>query len=197
MPYPNYNQLCEEDLYSIVAYIKSLQPKENKVPERELKFPLNFLIKTMNIERYTPKEAPPKSDKISYGKYVLTIASCRDCHSPSVEGEPVPGMDLAGGTEMKLPWGTIRPANLTPDKETGIGSWTKEDFINRFKYYDTDSTRNIPVKMTDFNSIMPWTLYAGMNEEDLGAIYDYLQTVKPVKNRVLKWSPPRESITKK
>jgi hypothetical protein len=197
MPFSNYNQLSEEDLYSIVAYIKSLKPIDNKTPERELNFPLNFIIKTLAIEHYTPKEAPNKSDIINYGKYLVTIASCGDCHTPSKEGEVVPGMEFAGGGDFNLPWGIIRPANLTPDIETGIGSLTKEDFIKKFKYYDSETGKNIPVKSSEFNSVMPWTLYAGMSEEDLGAIYEYLKTVKPVKNMVVKWTPHQKSITKK
>ena len=198
MPISNLNQLSEEDLYSIVAYVKSLKPIEHKTPERELNFPLNLLVKTMAIEHYTPKEAPNKSDIINYGKYMVTIASCKDCHTPTKDGEALPGMEFAGGEEYNLPWGTIRPANITPDVETGIGTLTKEDFINKFKFYDSDSSKNIPVKENEFNTIMPWTLYGGMSEEDLGAIYEYLRTVKPVKHKVEKWTPPQAgSITQK
>lgn len=197
MPFMNYNNLSKEDLYSIVAYIKSLKPIENEIPERELNFPLNFLINTMAIERYTPKESVDKSDKINYGKYLTTIAVCADCHTPVKEGEPIAGMDFAGGAEFDLPWGIVRPANLTPDKETGIGNWTKEDFIKRFKNYDNEESKNVSVNMSEFNSVMPWTMYAGMTEEDLGAIYDYLRTLKPVKNRIERWTPPQANISQK
>jgi hypothetical protein len=197
MPFYFYNNLSEEDLYSIVAYIKSLKPIENQIPERELNFPFNLLVNTLTLESYTPKESIDKSDKFNYGKYITTIAICSDCHTPMKEGEPIPGMDFAGGAEFNLPWGIVRPANLTPDKETGIGNWTKEDFIKRFKNYDNEEAKNVSVTMSEFNSVMPWTMYAGMSEEDLGAIYDYLMTQKPVKNRVEKWTPPKQNLSHK
>ena len=81
----------------------------------------------------------------------------------------------------------LRSANITPDRENGIGVWTKEQFITRFRTY-ADGIYNAPdVKEGEFNTIMPWTFYAGMTDEDLGAIYDYLRTIKPIPIRVTKF----------
>ncbi len=189
MPYYSFNHLTQEDLYSIVAYIKSLKPIENKVPDSELDFPLNLLVKTMPIKTYSPAPPEDKNNSVEYGKYLVTIASCSGCHTPTKKGEPLPGMDLAGGEEFHLPWGTIRTANITPDPETGIGNWTKENFVNQFKSFDSDSAKNVAVGPHDFNTVMPWTLFAGMSKEDLGAIYDYLRTVKPVYHIVKRFTP--------
>ncbi|OGU77146.1 MAG: cytochrome C [Ignavibacteria bacterium RBG_16_34_14] len=197
MPYLGYNHLSQEDLYSIVAYIRSLKPIENKVPDTELNFPLNLIVKTIPLQNYTPKETVNKSDVLKYGKYLATIAGCEGCHTPTDQGEPLPGMDFAGGEEFTLPHGVVRSLNITPDTETGIGNWTKEDFIKRFKYYDTDSTRNIPVGPEEFNTVMPWTMFAGMTEEDLGAIYEYLRTIKPVKNKVERFTPHNKTTASK
>ena len=196
MPYYNYNQLSEEDVYSIISYVRSLTPVENKTPERELNFPLNLLINTMALKNYTPKESIDKNDLVNYGKYLVTIASCGDCHTPAIDGQPDMEREFAGGNEFKLPIGIIRPANLTPD-ETGLGNWTKDDFIKKFKYFDTEAGRNIATGPNDFNSVMPWTLYGGMTEEDLGAIYEYLRTLKPVKNVVQKWTPAQQMASGK
>ncbi|MGN6542716.1 MAG: cytochrome C, partial [Ginsengibacter sp.] len=74
-------------------------------------------------------------------------------------------------------------ANITPDKETGIGTWTAEQFVTRFKTYSNPA--NIAeMGATDVNTIMPWTMFAGMDTSDLRSIYAYLQTVKPIKNHV-------------
>ncbi len=191
MPYLGLNHLTQNDLYSIVAYIRSLQPLENKVPETELDFPLNLIVKTIPPKTYTPSPEPDRNDPVSYGKYLVTIADCAGCHTPSEKGEPKPGMDFAGGQEFIFPQGTLRPANITPDNETGIGKWTKEDFILRFKSFDSDSARNMMVDPNGFNTIMPWTLMAGMTEEDLGDIYSYLRTVKPVNNLVVHFTPAK------
>jgi len=185
MPYPNYNNLTEEDVYSIVAYIKTLEPQEKQIPDTELNFPLNLIVKTMPIQTYTPAKEIDKSNTIEYGKYLVKIASCSECHTPSDKGDPLPGMYLAGGSEFEFPAGVVRSLNITPDTETGIGNWTKDDFLKRFKFYDNEEAHNVPINMeTEFNTPMPWLMYSGMTDEDLGAIYDYLRTVTPVKHKV-------------
>ena len=104
-------------------------------------------------------------------------------------GQYVDGMDYAGGRQFKLSSGVVTSSNITPSLESGIGRWTKEIFIRRFKYFDTDSTHIIPVGQKDFNTPMPWTMYAGMTAEDLAAIFKYLKSCKPVVNKVVKWTP--------
>jgi mono/diheme cytochrome c family protein len=196
MPYLKYTHLNQEDLYSLIAYIRSLKPIKNEIADRELDFPLNFLVRTMPLKTYSPAPVVDKNNAPEYGKYLVTIAGCEDCHTPSEKGEPLPGMNFAGGGEFTLPFGTIRTANITPDPETGIGNWTKDNFINRFKSFDSDSAKNIAVGPHDFNTIMPWTLYSGMTTEDLSAIYDYLRTVKPVHHPVNRFTPSKESVAK-
>ena len=188
MPYMNYRTMDQEDLYSIVAYIRSLDPVEKTYPEAAFKFPFSMILKTI------PKEAdlqpkPDTSNVVAYGKYIVTMASCNDCHTPmNDKGQFIEGMYLAGGQEFPLPGGIVRPMNITPDKETGIGEWDKQTFIERFKMYDDPSMHEIPVAQGEFNSLMPWLQYAGMTERDLGAIYEYLRTVPPVKNQVERWT---------
>ncbi|MBL7960601.1 c-type cytochrome [bacterium] len=191
MPYHNYRQADKEDIYAIIAYIKTLKPVENQVKQRSLNFPLNLIVRTIP-KPADFKKRPETTDTIAYGRYMTTLASCGDCHTPQEKGEPIQGMDFAGGLKFIMPWGTIRTANITPDIETGIGSWTKEQFIKRFKTFDNDAATQIVLKPPfdegHFNTLMPWTQYAGMTEEDLGAIYTFLRTVKPVKNKVQKYS---------
>ena len=190
MPYPNYNQFSEEDLYSIVAYIRTLEPQEKNIPETELNFPLNLIVKTMPIQTYSPAKEINKSNTVAYGNYLVTLASCSECHTPSDQGDPLPGMTMAGGQAFNFPGGVVRSLNITPDNETGIGTWTKEDFIARFRFYSGEDAHNVPVNIEkDFNTPMPWLMYAGMTDEDLSSIYDYLRTVTPVKNRVERFTP--------
>lgn len=188
MPYPNYNKLSQDDLYAIVAYVRSLQPIENKLPDTELNFPLNFIVKTMPIKSRNPMKFD-RNNPLEYGKYLVTLAGCVFCHTQSEKGKPLPGMEFAGGEGFHLPGGIVRTANITPDTETGIGQWSKEVFIKRFKNYENDSAKVVSVSENDFNTPMPWTMYAGMTEEDLSAIYDYLRTVKPIRNRVERFTP--------
>lgn len=192
MPYTGYNNMSKEDVYSLVSFIRSIEPKKNNIPDRSLDFPMNFIVKLIPPQSYQPKNTPDRNDKVAYGKYLVTIASCEDCHTTSKEGEPVSGMRFAGGNEFVSPLGTIRTANITPDENTGIGKWTRVDFIKKFKSMASDSAKNIAVTPGEFNSIMPWTMYGGMTEEDLGSIYDYLRTMPAVSNRVNRFTPPQD-----
>jgi hypothetical protein len=79
-------------------------------------------------------------------------------------------------------------SNITPDAETGLGNWSKEAFINRFHAYDLLLNAPIVLSKGDMQTIMPWTMYAGLTETDLGAIYSYLQSLNPVKKRVVKFN---------
>jgi hypothetical protein len=108
---------------------------------------------------------------------------CRLPH-PAWHGRFIEKAAFAGGTEIKLANQVLKTANITPDTETGIGNWTKTAFISRFKTYDP-ATFKAPEVENGFNTVMPWSMYAGMSEQDLGAIYDYLKTVKPVRTHGL------------
>jgi hypothetical protein len=189
MPYPGYNHLTREDLYSIVAYIRSLLPIKNEIPERTLNFPLNLIVKTIPPKSYSPSIEPDKNNPAEYGKYLVTIAGCYDCHTQMMKGNYIAEKSFAGGFEFHLPGGTVRSANITPDNSTGIGGWSKEQFIELFKASDPDSNKISSVERGAFNSVMPWTMYGGMNRADLGAIYEYLRTVSPVTNSVTTFSP--------
>jgi len=192
MPFLSYRKLSKEDLYSIIAYIRTLKPIQNEVPESSINFPVSLIIKTLPEDYTANIPEPDKNDPKEYGKYLVTAASCADCHTKMEKGEPVKGMDFAGGNTYKTHWGIIRSANITPDKETGIGNWTKEMFIARFKAYNLEEVQNMKVNGHEFNSVMPWTLLSGMTEEDLGAVYDYLMTQKPVRNSITRYTPPEQ-----
>lgn len=187
MPHPNYGKMDREDLYSIIAYLRTLKPIENVVPESKADFPMNFIINTI------PKKAeyskiPNANDQVAYGAYLFTAAACGDCHTKKDKGSPVPGMELAGGFEFPMPTGgVVRSSNITPDKETGIGNWNEEFFVKRFKTYSDSTYKAADIKKGDFNTVMPWTMFTNMKTEDLKAIYAYLKTVKPIKNRVTKF----------
>lgn len=189
MPYPAYSKMDPEDVKSIIAYLRTLHPIENKVSESSLNFPLNLIVRTIPKDA-EPMKKPSPSDSLAYGKYLTTIAACYDCHTMMVRGEPVKGMEYAGGFEFKdSRFGIVRSGNITPDNETGIGKLTAEQFVSKFKFYSTPENQKIPVSKGGFQSVMPWTMYAGMDTSDLRSIYKYLRTLKPVKHKVEKFSP--------
>jgi mono/diheme cytochrome c family protein len=188
MPYPNFNTMSEEDILSIIAYIRTLKPIENNPPQTVLKTPMNLIVRTIPMKR-APGRDPDTSNTYEYGKYLVTAASCADCHTQQEKGKKLPGMDFAGGFKFPFPTGDVaRSANITPDEETGIGAWSESDFVSRFKFYDNAEARTLKPEAVGYNTVMPWTMYAGMTERDLAAIYKYLRTVAPVKNKVEKYT---------
>lgn len=186
MPYPMYAQMSQEDVYAIVAYLRTLKPIDHTPPRSQLRFPMSLIVNTIP-KPYTPVSAPDRSDSVAYGRYLTTIAACGECHTQKDHGQPLPGMELAGGFEFPLPTGkVVRSANITPDADTGIGNWTKAYFIAQFKRFAKPESHTIPIE-DGYNTVMPWTMYAGMTDADLGAIYDYLRTIPAVKNGVDKF----------
>jgi mono/diheme cytochrome c family protein len=186
MPWPFFSKLDREDIYSVIAYIRTLKPENTSYPKAKLDFPLNIIVHTIP-QKATLGKRPDTTDMVKYGEYMVQSAACRECHTQDDQGKPLPGLDFAGGKKFMLLGNTLSTANLTPDKETGIGNWTKEDFLNRFRRFrDRSNTINVNPK-TEFQTIMPWYNYAGMTDTDLSAIYAYLRTIKPVKNKVTKY----------
>lgn len=94
-------------------------------------------------------------------------------------------MTFAGGADFALPrGGVVHSANIAPDLKTGIGSWSREASIGRCQAFRPARNKPAPVADGNFNTVMPWTMYAGMTDQDLAAIYAYLRTVKPMAHDV-------------
>jgi mono/diheme cytochrome c family protein len=187
MPYPHFGAMDEEDVHAVLAYVRSLKAIENTPPRSTLSFPLNLIVRTIPAPNTFTKRPSPE-DKVAYGKYITRSALCSDCHTPIDErGTPLPGMDFAGGQEFYETGYRVRSANITPDANTGIGTWTETQFIDKFKGFETPTNATLAEHERAQNTVMPITAYAGMTREDLSAIYAYLRTLKPVTNRVEKF----------
>jgi mono/diheme cytochrome c family protein len=191
MPYPSYRALSEGDAEAIVAYIRTLTPVAREIPASQLDFPMNVLIRTLP-EPYAAPPSPDRSSPVAYGQYLTKIARCPVCHTRSEGGSPVQGMEFAGGADFDVPRADrVQSANITPDSETGIGDWPRAFFIARFRDPTSARTQRLPLRDRRFNTVMPWTMFAGMTDEDLSAIYAYLRTVRPVRNQVARFTDPR------
>lgn len=184
MPYEAFRTMAREDAESIVAFIRTLPPAEGIIPRSTLNFPLNLLLRTFPRPATLPATRPDPSDRVAYGRYLTTLASCVACHSQMDQGKPRAGMQFAGGLEFKMPAGGVqRSANITPDPETGIGRWTEAQFVERFKSVAEAPESELALNGRS-NTEMPWRDFGGMTREDLGAVYAYLRTVPPVRHVV-------------
>ena len=186
MPWQSYSKMAREDVYDIIAYIRTLKPLESSYPARQLDFPLNIIVHTMPAKA-TLGTRPAESDTLKYGAYLVQSAACKDCHTQNDKGSPLPGMDFAGGRPFQINGGVVRSSNITGDATTGLGKWTKEQFITRFAMYADSNYTPAAVKNKEFQTVMPWAMYGKLKKTDLAAMYAYLKTVKPVKNQVIKF----------
>lgn len=186
MPYQAYGKMDKEDIYSIIAYIRTLPEHESKTQERKLDFPLNFMVNTIP-QKAEHQPIPREEDQVAYGAYIVNAAACKECHTKSEKGALIEGMEYAGGAGFALPSGMVYSANLTPDDETGIGKWTKEQFVGKFKMYADSAYHPQSVEHDGFQTIMPWMMYRDMKSSDLEAAFVYLKSLKPIKNQVTKF----------
>ena len=108
---------------------------------------------------------------VKNGEYLALAGDCISCHT-APGGKP-----YAGGLKMKTPFGFLLSPNITPDVETGIGSWSKDDFARALQ-------EGINKKGQDLYPAMPFTSYTKVTRADVDAIYDYLRTLQPVSNAV-------------
>jgi mono/diheme cytochrome c family protein len=182
MPYPHFRNMSDEDVQSVVAYLDTLSPVRNPLPQTHLTFPIALLIK--GVPQPVGSVPPPgRSDKLKYGQYLVTLADCVGCHTPRQKfGQPIPGMELAGGQVSATSLGTVVSANITPDLETGIGKWSEEYFLKKFYDYKEYAAGGAP--KTEAFTVMPWLAFSQLPPEDLGAIYAFLRTKKPVHHPV-------------
>lgn len=192
MPYYNYRHMSKDDAAGIVAYLRTLKPIPDSVPKRNLAaYPPGFLAswyQSLYLNDAGKTNIPPGADeRTTRGAYLFTLGGCRGCHTPLDRKLFVFQKDslLAGGLLFSHPGFTVRSANLTPDSATGIGSWTAETFLAKFKNYRNRKAYDYdPGK---HNTDMPWSILAKMTDEDLKSIYSYLRSIKPVHNQVEKW----------
>ena len=123
---------------------------------------MNLIMRTLPTPVTLPAHAPPRTDRVAYGRYLATIASCATCHTRMDRGRPIEGMAYAGGFEFTTRLGHKQySANITPDMATGIGAWTEEAFIGRFKAV-ADAPESELVLNGRPNTEMPWRDYGGM-----------------------------------
>lgn len=186
MPFEWYRGMSDEDLLAIVAYMKSLPPVHNPVPANRLNFVPKALLAFKVIKPQPPVTepiiAPAPGPTIEYGKYLSShLSSCAECHTPRnpqtgqfYMDRPFTGQSLTFEEEGIA----ITPPNLTPDQETGIGTWTEDQFLTAIR---TGVRPDGHVIMPMF---MPWLIYRELSDDDLRAIYRYLQSLPAESNQV-------------
>jgi mono/diheme cytochrome c family protein len=174
MPYRDYKNLSDEDVASVVVFLRSLSPTRNALPASKVNFPVNYLVRS----EPEPVSAPvpvSQSDPLSRGKYLVSVGC--GCHNAR------PNLRFGGGEVLAGPWGTVTSPNITPDP-SGINYYSESGFVTVL--------RTGYVGARKLSSIMPFGDLKNLNDDDLKAIYAYLQTLPAVKHRVDNSLPPTD-----
>ncbi|HEY1679218.1 MAG TPA: c-type cytochrome [Candidatus Sulfotelmatobacter sp.] len=173
MPYEGFKTLSDDDIASVVVYLRSVAPVKNALPPMEINFPVNYLVRSAPEPITEPVPGPNMSDPLARGKYMVTLGC--GCHNPTEQS------GYGGGERLKGPWGDVVSANLTSDP-SGIRYYTEGTFIS--------AMRTGFVGARKLNSIMPFIQIRKLSDDDLKAIFAYLKTLPPVKHRVDNTLPP-------
>ena len=176
MPYLEYNTLYEEDLVAIVSWVRSLDPIEDTPRESKYSFPFSLILRTLPLP-YEPIQAPANPTPVERGEYLVGHAGCYHCHTPFDKGKYDESMSFAGGHVLVFEHTDQISPNITMDEETGIGAWTEESFIAMFRAYASDEGKRLKASDRGGPTIMPWSSYGGMTDDDLKAIWAFIQTV--------------------
>lgn len=175
MPVPTYNSMSDADVKAIVAFLRTVKPIHNEVPESKYKVPQQAMPPAKGLPAPSPK------DRVAYGRYVVTaLAHCFECHSgPDARGVPDLANNLgSGGFLITLaPGATVMTANITPDPETGIGKWSDADIKKAL-------TQGVRPDGRQLSPPMPYPFFKNMTNRDLDAVVAYLRTIPPIKRVV-------------
>ncbi len=191
MPFEAYRTLSDEDLRSVVAYLRSVEPKKMPHPRQKhtFPFPMGLLVRAgaMHNPPVTTAAEPDRSNKVAYGEYLARAGHCYHCHAMGEKG-PLPSSDPNFMAGSQVPFnvpgiGKLWAPNLTPDKETGIGGYTDDQIKLALRTGMRFDGKQMGPPMIAFVPHM-----AGVAEEDLDAMVVYLRSLAPVKNKV----PSRE-----
>jgi mono/diheme cytochrome c family protein len=155
-----------------------------------------------------PSAGDATAERVARGRQLVSIGGCNDCHTPMkfdadlgmpvpdmtrmlsghLEGGPDPASALGGHdlavigatfTSFRLPFGVVYTANLTPDKDTGLGNWTEDMFVRAMR-----TGRHMGGNGRPILPPMPWMTLAQQSDADLKAIFAYLQSLPAMRNDV-------------
>ena len=182
MPYTHYREMSDEDLASVIVYLRSLPPVRHELPKTEIIFPVKYLIRSVPEPIDSPvPDVTADAGPVKYGGHLVNMAGCGDCHTPQIQGQNLAGMDFAGGQPFLGPWPMVASANITPDS-TGIAGYTDDSFVQVI--------RTGAVNGQALSAIMPTMIYKNLTDTDLKAMFAYLRTVKPIQHHIDNSQPP-------
>ena len=171
MPVEFYRNMSDTDVHAIVTYLRSVKPITHKVEKSVFKIPLP--------DSYGPTvtHVPDvqRQNRTAYGRYLVNIGHCLECHTPMEKGQLDMTRMGAGGRELPaFPSGTVITANLTPANPDGIAKWTNAQV-------EETITTGVRPDGRQLVRLMAFDWYKNIEKSDLDALVAYLRTLKPAK----------------
>lgn len=183
-------KMADEDINAIISFLRSGDKLVAPDPTPDKPCEPSLLTKVLSNTAFVPLpmpegkiEMPDTNDKLELGKYLAQNLECFSCHSADfktnnfLEPEKSEGYFGGGNKTLNTKGELILTLNLTPDKETGIGNWSEEKFLKALKYglKDGEEALRYPMKP-----------YVQLTDYEVSAIYTYLQSIPPIKNKVMR-----------
>jgi mono/diheme cytochrome c family protein len=181
MPYQSFKDMSDEDLASVIVYLRSIPAVRNQMARTSLDFPLSRIVNTIPV----PLEgAVPEPAASARGAYLVKLAECETCHTAAVQGQPLEGMAFAGGFEFKVAgMKPIVSANITPDA-SGIAHYDEALFEQVLR------TGKLPGRQ--LSGVMPYDHFNRLTPDDMKAIFAHIKAQKPVQHRVSNTDEPTD-----
>ena len=185
MPYEAYSGMAQDDLKALIAYLRTLKPVKKATPQMKSWVPFNRSLGVplwlKLFGNFSSPLAQASQEGIERGRYLVEhVSLCIDCHTPrNFIGVPNRSMYLAGAGKKIGPLGQAVP-NITPDKDTGISEWKREDITGVLltgTKPDLDNIQGLMAEVIEQG-------YKHMTKQDALAIADYVKSVRPIKNRI-------------
>ena len=176
MPYPYYNRMTDADAAALVAYLRA-QPAIHNVVARSTDLPMKPIAMTQprgNVDRV--------EDLHAHGEYIASLMHCGACHTPTTG--PFAAQAFAGGTRF----GDVIAANITPDRDSGIGSWTDTDMIRAVREMKDAQGQPIRAPMASYRDA-----WSHLTDGDAQALVFFLRSVPPVHHDITNETPSKVS----
>lgn len=167
MPTDFYGIITDRDMDAIVAYLRTIKPIKNKVPDPIYKMPQVRHVFPGTEKPYT---GAMLKDKVKKGFYLASIGHCMECHTPMKTGQRELDRIGAGGREFPGPWGVSVSRNITQSKDKGLGGWTDAEIKRAI-------TTGVSKDGGKLKPPMGFHYYAKLTDADLDAVVAYLRTV--------------------
>ena len=180
MPYGEYRVLTDEDVKSIIVYLRTLPPVRNELPITKMPFP----VRVDMDDAWVPPLPKGASSVVRRGWALARVAGCVDCHTVILaNGSRPPSLRFAGGLHFHGPFGDVYSLNITFDP-SGIG------FMNEAMFARTLRTGRVNGNGLKLKPPMPFDSFRNLKAADIRAIYAYLRTVPHVRHEIDNTDPP-------